>query len=143
LAKWWPKFAFKSTGSVSITEAETDFRTFVNTLERAAPIRRKSSHRPAKNGSNGAQRSPIYMQVFDGREGAMAATNPPRTAIDQPLNGTVELCDECETETPHEVAIEIRSESADPANAGCSREPYRVTTCSHCGTGTVLRMNNA
>lgn len=73
----------------------------------------------------------------------MAATTPPLTAIDQPWNGTVEDCDLCELETPHEVAIELRSESLDPAMAGCSREPYRIATCLRCGDETVLRMNNA
>lgn len=73
----------------------------------------------------------------------MAATNLPQNAVDQPWNGTVETCTTCGTETPHEIAIEIRSESSDPTNAGCSREPYRVATCLHCGTETVLRMNNA
>ena len=73
----------------------------------------------------------------------MAATTPSQTAIDRPWNGTFEDCTACEEETPHEVAIEIRSESTDPKNAGCSREPYRIATCLHCGDETVLRMNNA
>lgn len=73
----------------------------------------------------------------------MAATNPPQSAVDQPWNGTFEDCDACDGETPHEVAIVIRSESPDPKNAGCSREPYRISTCLHCGDETVLRMNNA
>ena len=73
----------------------------------------------------------------------MAATNHPQTAVDQPWNGTIETYDDCGGDTPHEIAIEIRSESSDPANAGPSREPYRVATCLHCGDETVLRMNNA
>lgn len=73
----------------------------------------------------------------------MAATSPPQTTVDQPWNGTIEPCDQCGDETPHEVAIELRSESPDPKNAGCSREPYRVATCLHCGDETTLRMNNA
>ena len=73
----------------------------------------------------------------------MAATNAPQTAVDQPWNGTLEDCDDCGGETPHEVAIAIRSESPDPKNAGPSREPYRVATCLHCGDETALRMNNA
>ena len=73
----------------------------------------------------------------------MAATSLPQTTVDQPWNGTIETCDHCGGDTPHEVAIEIRAESADPKNAGCSREPYRVATCLHCGDETTLRMNNA
>jgi hypothetical protein len=73
----------------------------------------------------------------------MAATTPPQNTVDQPWNGTLEDCTDCAEKTPHEVTIELRSESPDPENAGCSREPYRVTTCLHCGDETVLRMNNA
>lgn len=83
------------------------------------------------------------MHLSDREADAMTVTNSPQTAVDQPWNGTFEICDECAAETPHEVAIELRSESPDPKNAGCSREPYRVATCRHCGDETILRMNNA
>jgi hypothetical protein len=84
----------------------------------------------------------IYSHPIE-REVPMAATTPPQTAVDQSWNETLETCDDCASETPHEVAIELRSESSDPKNAGCSREPYRVATCLHCDDETVLRMNNA
>lgn len=83
------------------------------------------------------------MNLSVAREHVMAATTPPQTAIDRPWNGTTEDCDACRAETPHEVTIEIRAESPDPENAGCSREPYRIATCHLCGDETVLRMNNA
>jgi len=73
----------------------------------------------------------------------MAASSPTQTTVDQPWNGTIETCDHCGEDTPHEVAIEIRAESSDPKNAGCSREPYRVATCLHCGDETTIRINNA
>ncbi len=73
----------------------------------------------------------------------MAATKLPQTGVKQPPNGRLEPCDDCNGETPHAIAIEIRSESPNPAKAAPSREPYRVATCQHCGTETVLRMNNA
>jgi hypothetical protein len=72
-----------------------------------------------------------------GGEGvAMAATT-------HTPDGSTESCTVCETETPHDVRIEIRTESKKEHNAQYSREPYRVTTCLHCGDEDVLRMNNA
>ena len=54
----------------------------------------------------------------------------------------VEECDECSRETPHEVSIQLLTESRKEKNAEFSREPYRVTTCRICGTETLTRMNN-
>jgi hypothetical protein len=54
-----------------------------------------------------------------------------------------EHCYDCDRETVHEVAIEIRAESDDPRNAAFSREPYRVATCTSCGTEQAMRMNDA
>lgn len=58
-------------------------------------------------------------------------------------DGIVEECDQCETCTPHDVRVEIRTESDDSENAAFSREPYRVSECTECGTVTRTRMNNA
>ncbi|WP_458207850.1 DUF7835 family putative zinc beta-ribbon protein [Haladaptatus sp. NG-SE-30] len=55
----------------------------------------------------------------------------------------VETCDTCGIDTPHQVDIEIRTESDESKNAEFSREPYRVTTCERCGETTASRMNNA
>lgn len=75
---------------------------------------------------------------YDGskRRVAMAATNHGFTDM-------TEDCSYCGRETPHEVSLEILTESRKPENAGFSREPYRVSECQVCGTRTVLRMNNA
>lgn len=54
-----------------------------------------------------------------------------------------EECEECGRPTPHEVAVEILTESADPENAAFSREPYRVSECTVCGATEQTRMNNA
>jgi len=54
-----------------------------------------------------------------------------------------EECENCSRETPHEVNIELLTESRKEKNAEFSREPYRVTTCRVCGTETLTRMNNA
>jgi len=54
-----------------------------------------------------------------------------------------EGCSDCGAQTPHAVAVEIRTESDDEENAAFSREPYRVTVCRVCGDETALRMNNA
>jgi hypothetical protein len=54
-----------------------------------------------------------------------------------------EPCSACGVETPHEVRVEIRTESTKAENAEFSREPYRVATCTQCGEERVQRMNNA
>ncbi|WP_459076986.1 DUF7835 family putative zinc beta-ribbon protein [Halolamina salina] len=52
-------------------------------------------------------------------------------------------CDRCDRKTEHTVRIEVRTESQKEENIKFSREPYRVSTCSECGTKQVQRMNNA
>ncbi|MFQ3318067.1 MAG: hypothetical protein ACI8UR_001947 [Natronomonas sp.] len=54
-----------------------------------------------------------------------------------------EECTECSRETPHEVSIQLRTESRKEENAEFSREPYRVSTCRVCGAEETIRMNNA
>jgi len=54
-----------------------------------------------------------------------------------------ESCPSCGRDTPHEVSVEILTESTERENAEFSREPYRVSECRICGTTTQLRMNNA
>ena len=63
---------------------------------------------------------------------------PARPAID----GDFELCDRCGHETPHEVRIEILTESTKRENAEYSREPYRIARCVTCGEESAIRMNN-
>ncbi|MFB6084910.1 MAG: hypothetical protein ABEJ94_11775 [Halorientalis sp.] len=65
------------------------------------------------------------------------------SVTDDGVDGTREECEECGRETPHEVSVQILTESATPENAEYSREPYRVSECRVCGERTVLRMNNA
>jgi rRNA maturation protein Nop10 len=72
------------------------------------------------------------------------AVVPDAMGATQERSGDVnEACSECGRETPHGVAIEIRTESDKPTNAQYSREPYRVSTCRVCGGETAIRMNNA
>jgi len=54
-----------------------------------------------------------------------------------------EICPGCDRETPHDVSVQIQTESDKPENAEFSREPYRVSTCRLCGETTSTRMNNA
>jgi len=54
-----------------------------------------------------------------------------------------EECAECGRETPHEVSIELLTESRKEENAEFSREPYRVSQCRVCGAERSVRMNNA
>ena len=57
--------------------------------------------------------------------------------------GMSEECVECGRETPHEVSIQLLTESRKQENAEFSREPYRVSVCRVCGTEESVRMNNA
>lgn len=54
-----------------------------------------------------------------------------------------EPCDVCETNTLHEVSIQLVTESMNEDNAQYSREPYRVRECTRCGNRDSQRMNNA
>lgn len=56
---------------------------------------------------------------------------------------TTESCEQCGEKTPHDVHIEIQTESKKTENTEFSREPYRVTECMECGETTSQRMNNA
>ena len=55
----------------------------------------------------------------------------------------LEPCISCERETPHDVSVQILTESTKKENAQFSREPYRVAVCGVCGTEEKTRMNNA
>jgi hypothetical protein len=57
--------------------------------------------------------------------------------------GMTERCETCGRETPHDVSIQLRTESRRTENAEFSREPYRVATCRCCGAERSIRMNNA
>lgn len=65
------------------------------------------------------------------------------SATDRAFDGMTENCDDCGRETPHDVSVQILTESSSPENAEYSREPYRVSECRVCGAQTALRMNNA
>ena len=59
------------------------------------------------------------------------------------LDGIVEKCLDCGRKQPHEVSIDILTESTDSDNAEFSREPYRISECRACGETARTRMNNA
>jgi len=61
----------------------------------------------------------------------------------KPFQAMTERCEQCKHETPHDVSVQIRTESTKKENAEFSREPYRVTKCLTCGHETSQRMNNA
>lgn len=61
----------------------------------------------------------------------------------QSFQAITEACNECGRDTPHEVSVQIRTESQKRENAEFSREPYRVTECKNCGETSSQRMNNA
>jgi hypothetical protein len=65
------------------------------------------------------------------------------TLVDRKNGDSLEACEECLGKTPHQVSIEIRTESTKPKTAKFSREPYRITTCLMCGKQTSQRMNDA
>lgn len=92
------------------------------------------------NGSNTAQQKGVFMllstQGETERKVTMATQN-------QNFQAITESCTECERETPHEVTVQIRTESKKRENAEFSREPYRVAECQICGSTATQRMNNA
>ena len=65
------------------------------------------------------------------------------SATDDASDGMAEECSDCGRETPHEVSVQILTESATTENAAFSREPYRVSECQACGATDRTRMNNA
>jgi len=75
----------------------------------------------------------------------MRNTRPDRgvmSATDGSSEGMTEDCEECGRETPHDVSVQILTESSIAKNAEFSREPYRVSECRVCGVQTETRMNN-
>ncbi|WP_435359436.1 hypothetical protein [Haloarchaeobius sp. DFWS5] len=62
---------------------------------------------------------------------------------DNAIDGRTERCNNCETDTVHQVSVQLVTESKKKENAQFSREPYRVTECQACGTRESTRMNNA
>lgn len=59
------------------------------------------------------------------------------------LSTTAEWCPHCNSETDHDVRIEVLSESPGSENGAYAREPYRISTCERCGAERTLRMNDA
>lgn len=90
---------------------------------------------PARERAHLVTEAPGLWRVF--ANGTHMASTPA-----SPGTGQTERCADCDGETRHEVGIEIREESDDPAGAAFSREPYRVATCTRCGTERAQRMND-
>jgi uncharacterized Zn finger protein len=61
----------------------------------------------------------------------------------QASDGIEAECSTCGRVTPHDVSIDILTESGTEENAEFSREPYRISECKTCGTTSKTRMNNA
>lgn len=84
---------------------------------------------------NGLNDRPFYItvaQVYD----RMATT-------DDSIADLTEECPCCDRQTPHDVSVQILTESTKEQNSEYSREPYRVSECRECGETTTTRMNNA
>lgn len=62
---------------------------------------------------------------------------------DNSFDGLTEHCPACDSDTRHEVSVQIQTESRKEENAEFSREPYRVSECTRCGDRRSQRMNNA
>lgn len=62
---------------------------------------------------------------------------------DESVADMTEECGSCDRQTPHDVSVEILTESRKEENAEYSREPYRVSECKECGEEERTRMNNA
>ncbi len=63
--------------------------------------------------------------------------------LDTTNDAMAESCERCGRETPHNVAVELKTESKTGNNVAYSREPYRISTCHVCGAERSIRMNNA
>lgn len=63
--------------------------------------------------------------------------------INDSIGATTEHCHTCDRSTPHDVTVELITESQKRENAQFSREPYRVSECQVCGSTESIRMNNA
>lgn len=72
----------------------------------------------------------------------MASLGSTQQTAEMDDDALYEDCTECSERQPHEVSIEIRTESTKEENTEFSREPYRVAECEVCGTTTATRMNN-
>ncbi len=92
------------------------------------------------NGSNYPQQKGVFMLVSAQGESERKVT---MATQNQSFQAITESCDDCERDTPHEVSVEIKTESQKRENAEFSREPYRVTECQVCGETSSQRMNNA
>ena len=75
------------------------------------------------------------MQCLGHGKNTMATTSP--------VSDVTEDCEHCGRSTPHDVEVQILTESRKAQNAEFSREPYRVSECRVCGTRQKRRMNNA
>lgn len=58
------------------------------------------------------------------------------------INTVVERCERCQGDRPHRVTLVILTENDQTENAGCSRQPYRVTECQSCSVETKERLSN-
>jgi hypothetical protein len=58
------------------------------------------------------------------------------------FDGLTEYCEDCDSDTLHQVSVQMRTESTKTENAEFSREPYRVAECQRCGTRSSQRMND-
>jgi len=61
---------------------------------------------------------------------------------DDSFDGMREWCGTCDSETLHQVSIQMRTESSETENAQFSRETYRVAECQRCGGRSSQRMND-
>jgi len=59
------------------------------------------------------------------------------------IDGMTEHCDGCDSDTLHQVSVQLKTEAENSENAHYSREPYRVKECQQCGERNSQRMNNA
>lgn len=57
--------------------------------------------------------------------------------------GVSEACDNCGKHQPHEVSIDLVTDSDKEENAEFSQEPYRIAECVVCEATSKTRMNNA
>jgi|AntRauTorcE11898_2_1112593.scaffolds.fasta_scaffold39705_2 hypothetical protein len=88
------------------------------------------------NGRKLPERTGVLILSLGHRSDGMATT-------DSAFDGLTEYCEACDSDTLHQVSVQILAESRKPENVEFSREPYRVAECQRCGERDSQRMNNA
>lgn len=126
----------KRFGRSPLSDSETFADPVMNHLEWPQAANPDIAYTSGEKRSKQRQRSRFFISLYRVVRDNMATR-------DSSLNATSEHCETCDGQTPHEVRVELVTESDKSENAHYSREPYRISECTLCGDAQSIRMNNA